>query len=297
MPVFKITNSSTLSIIDEIDFPLEKNLQSLIESNIETIFGLKLITSEFQLNDLRIDSLTFDPESKSFVIIEYKKDRNFSVIDQGFAYLSLLLNNKAEFILIYNERNEIPLKKNDIDWSQSKVLFMSPYFTSYQRKAIEFQDLPIELWEIKLYSNNTILVNQIQSVEKRESIKKLNQRSEVIKRVNQEIKVYSEEDTLNIFNQTIKILYYRLKDQILNIGNNIIIKPTKQYIVFKKNTNFVYVNPTKSGLRIDININNFKISDPEGKSKIKSHWAQIYLKNEHEIPYIIHLVKQSYERN
>lgn len=92
-------------------------------------------------------------------------------------------------------------------------------------------------------------------------------------------------------------LYYKLKEQILNIGNNIIIKPTKQYIVFKKNTNFAYVNPTKSGLRIDINTSNFKISDPNGISKIKSRWAQVYLKKEDEIPYIVHLVKQSYERN
>jgi hypothetical protein len=45
------------------------------------------------------------------------------------------------------------LKKDNVDWSQSRVIFISPQFTTYQRKAIEFKDLPIELWEVKKYSN------------------------------------------------------------------------------------------------------------------------------------------------
>lgn len=297
MPIFKITNPLLLSRINEIDFALEKNLQTLIEKNIEAVFGLQLVISEFQLKDLRIDTLAFNLESNSFVIIEYKKDRNFSIIDQGFAYLSLLLNNKAEFTLLYNEKNNITKKISDIDWSQSKVLFVSPFFTSYQRKAIEFQDLPIELWEVKLYDNNTILFNQIQSVEKRESIKKLNQKSEIIKKVNQEIKVYNEDDSLIIFDQKIKTLYYKLRDELLNIGDNISIKPKKHYIAFKKNTNFVYINPTKSGLRMDIVTNNFRITDPNLVSKAKKYGAQVNLKNENDIPYVIYLVRQAYERN
>ncbi|MGH9952883.1 MAG: hypothetical protein ACRD5J_14765, partial [Nitrososphaeraceae archaeon] len=110
----------------------------------------EFITSEFELDGLRVDTLGFDKESKSFVVIEYKRDKNISVIDQGYAYLALLLNNKADFILVYNETGEEKkLKKNEVDWSQSRVIFVSPSFTLYQRKAIEFKDLPIELWEVK----------------------------------------------------------------------------------------------------------------------------------------------------
>jgi hypothetical protein len=43
------------------------------------------VKSEFELHGLRIDTLAFDKESSVFVIIEYKKERNFSVIDQGMA--------------------------------------------------------------------------------------------------------------------------------------------------------------------------------------------------------------------
>ncbi|HET6590021.1 MAG TPA: hypothetical protein VFG45_07660 [Candidatus Nitrosocosmicus sp.] len=140
---------------------------------MKLLLNIEFITAEFELQGLRIDSLGFDNESNSFVIVEYKKDRNFSVIDQGFAYLSLLLHNKAEFILKYNETKSSLLKRESVDWSQSRIIFISPSFTSYQRKAIEFKDLPIELLEVKKYFNNIILFNKIEAIEKTESITKI----------------------------------------------------------------------------------------------------------------------------
>jgi len=64
---------------------------------------LKLVKSQFAIENFRIDSLAFDEETKAFVVIEYKKGENFSVIDQGYTYLSLVLNNKAECVLAYQE--------------------------------------------------------------------------------------------------------------------------------------------------------------------------------------------------
>ncbi|MGH9974838.1 MAG: hypothetical protein ACRD8Z_03245, partial [Nitrososphaeraceae archaeon] len=149
VPIFAIDRGN-LKEIPQKPIELEKDIQSLVERNLQTVFGYEFITSEFELDGLRVDTLGFDKESKSFVVIEYKRDKNISVIDQGYAYLALLLNNKADFILVYNETGEEKkLKKNEVDWSQSRVIFVSPSFTLYQRKAIEFKDLPIELWEVK----------------------------------------------------------------------------------------------------------------------------------------------------
>jgi len=187
LPIFNVSRGKLIEI-SEVAVEKEKDIQQLTEDNLSTVFGIYFVTSEFELNNLRIDTLGFDRESKSFVVIEYKRKENFSVIDQGYAYLALLLNNKAEFILAYNERMDDVLKKDDVDWSQSKVIFVSPSFTNYQRQAINFRDLPIELWEVKRYTNGTILYNQVQSPEKSESINKISQRSEVVKTVSREVK-------------------------------------------------------------------------------------------------------------
>jgi len=192
--IFSI-NRGNLKEISEQHIELEKDIQKIVENNMYTIFGIDFVASEFELNGLRVDSLGYDKnESNSFTITEYKRDKSFSVIDQGYAYLGLLVNNQAEFILLYNEKNKNPLRKEDVDWSQSRVIFISPFFTTYQRKAIEFKDLPMELWEARLYSNNTILFNQIKSPEKSESITKISQKSALVRSVNQQVRVYNEDN-------------------------------------------------------------------------------------------------------
>src|SRR3990167_5346298 len=123
MPIFKIEDKKLVSI-KEIIIDLEKGLQKLTENNLESVFGYKFISSEFSLHNFRIDTLAFDEETKSFIIIEYKKDRSFSVIDQGFSYLSLMLNNKADFILEYNEKTKKNFNKDNFDWTQSRILFL-----------------------------------------------------------------------------------------------------------------------------------------------------------------------------
>ena len=86
-------------------FKLEKEIQTLCENNMKELLGLTFISGEFTVsNNFRIDSLAFDEENKSFVIIEHKMKENFSIIDQGYAYLSIMLDNKADFILEYNEK-------------------------------------------------------------------------------------------------------------------------------------------------------------------------------------------------
>ena len=144
MGTFNIQNQKLLPIREKA-IDLDKDIQKLTEENLETVFGLHFVSTEFSLQNFRIDTLAFDKEANAFVIVEYKRDRSFSVIDQGYAYLALMLNNKADFILEYNEKTKENLKRDDIDWSQSRVLFLAQSFTTYQQNAINFRDLPIEL--------------------------------------------------------------------------------------------------------------------------------------------------------
>ncbi|MBM3456367.1 MAG: hypothetical protein FJX80_14725, partial [Bacteroidetes bacterium] len=120
MKLYKLKGTK-MTHVSSSAFKLEKEIQNLIENNLDTLFGLKFVRSEVAIKGFRIDTLGFDSENKSFVIIEYKKDMKFSVIDQGYTYLSLLLNNKSDFILEFNESVNNHLKRDDVDWSQSKV--------------------------------------------------------------------------------------------------------------------------------------------------------------------------------
>ena len=98
MAIFKIKHNKFVKI-KEKRFDYEKVLQKLVEQNLEEVFGLEFVSTEFNIGGLWVDTLAFSQETNSFVIIEYKKDKNMSVIDQGFSYLAIMLNNKADFIL------------------------------------------------------------------------------------------------------------------------------------------------------------------------------------------------------
>lgn len=81
------------------------------------------------------------------------------MVDQGFTYLSLMLQNKADFILEYNEQNpKDQLSRNNVDWSQSRVIFVSSDFTENQIEATNFKDIAIELYEVKRYGELLLII-------------------------------------------------------------------------------------------------------------------------------------------
>lgn len=300
MSIFKISQNK-LTPIKEKPIKLEKDLQKLMENNLETIFDLKFLATEFSLHEFRIDTLAFDEESKAFVIIEYKKDKNFSVIDQGYAYLSLMLENKADFILEYNERMNKNLKKQEVDWSQSRIIFVAPFFTNYQQNAINFKDLPIELWKTTKYENDTILFDQIQSSNKSESINTVS-KNQKIQRVSKEVKVYSEEDHLKIANSEARELYQKLKERILSLGDDITIKSKKLCVgFFVSKNNFVDISLQKNQIKLWLNLRKGSLDDPKGFTRNVhgvGHWGngdyEVTVTSNTDLDYLMTLVKQAY---
>lgn len=303
MPLFSMSKGN-LERIDKVDFRYERDIQNITEENMNLIFGLDFVKSEFQLNNLRIDSLAFDEITKSFVIIEYKRNTNFSVVDQGYAYLALLLNNKADFILEYNEVKDNFLGKSDVDWSQSRVIFVSPQFTTYQRQAIEFKDLPIELWQVSKYENNTLLFNQLKASNTSESITTVSGKSKVVNEVNEQVKVHTEEDHFKDANPEIKEIYDEIKERILNLNSNIEIKPFIVTIAFQIDKQIVNIAFQKSQLKIWLNLKKGDLNDPRQNARDVSkvgHYGlgdyELSLKPGDDFDYAMTLIKQAYEIN
>lgn len=303
MDLYELRNENELKSLKEQYFKLEKEMQTLTEKNLKNVFALIPIRSEFSLNNFRIDTLAFDNETNSFVIIEYKKDRNFSVIDQGFTYLSLMLNNKADFILEYNETQDNTLKKDDVDWSQSRVIFISPSFTRYQKESINFKDLPIELWEIKKFANNIISFSQVITSTSQESVKTISRKDEKIEKVSKEIKVYTEEEHIRRGTDISVELYEKLKASILNL-ENLTIRPKKKYIAFVGTTNIVDIRIQKNAIKFWLNLKKGQLDDPKKLARDVSnigHWGngdyEIRIWNDDNFEYILSLIKQSYLKN
>lgn len=304
MPLFKLSNNK-LGEIEEKAIDLERNLQKLTETNLDEIFGLEFVSGalnkQLTIQNFELDTLAFDPETKAFVIIEYKKEKSFSVIDQGYNYLALMLNHKAEFILEYNERKNSNLKRDNVDWSQSKIIFIAPSFTSHQKGAIAFKGLPIELWEVKLYNENIVLYNEIQAPEVSESIEKIT-KNNTIKEVSKAVKTYTVDDHLTKASETIRELFQSVRKEIFEIDSRVQEKPVSWYIGYKiRYHNFCSVSLYKEKIRIHTRVD--KIDDPKKIfKKIPAKWAwgkttiwYTDITKESEIDYVMSVVRQGYE--
>ncbi len=314
MELYKLQNKKLVEI-SRTNFKLEKDIQSLIENNTENIFNLEFVSTEFKIQEFRLDTLCFDNETNSFVIIEYKKGSSYSVIDQGYSYLSIMLNNKSDFILEYNENNDKNLKRDDVDWSQSRIIFVSPSFNSYQKNSVNLKDVPFELWEIRKFSNEIISLNQYLP-SSRESIQMVEgNKNTVIKSVSKEVKVYDEDHHLSWISENNKSLYINVKEELLKLDDVDFVN-TKRYIGFKKNNMIVsYINFYKNSLRFDIVKGNikedgtkskgfFNLDDPKNLSKVqkiqfksgvKREIYNIKISTDSEVGYLMLLLKQKYD--
>lgn len=296
-------NDGNLSFRKEINFKLEKDLQTLVEKNMKTIFGLKFVTTEFPIESYRFDSVAFDEETKSFVIIEYKRGKNESLVDQGYAYLYTLLDRKADFVLLYNDIFNTSKGIKDFDWTQTRIMFVSPKFTDYQKNATAFSNMPFELYEIKQYENGIILVDEINRDKSVKADSPESVKDERINKVTKEVIIYKEEDSLSKGDEYAKELYYELKSRILNFGN-IKVAPKKLYIAFKGKTNICDIVTMKSKLKVFINLKEGELKDPLKLTRsIKNvgHWGngdyEIVVRDDETLNYTMSLIKQSCEVN
>lgn len=293
MPFYSIKNKKLISIKESLNKIVEKDIQNLTEQNLQELFDLEFLDTEVPISNFRIDTLAFDQETGSFVIIEYKRDRSFSVSDQGLSYLSLLLNHKADFVLKYNKIKNQNKSVEDFDWTQSRVMLIANSFTPYQLQALGFRDLPVELWEVKIYENDLIYYNQLKIPHAEESIDVIS-KDKNYKKISKEIVRPSVEQVLS---KTVNKITKQRIDEIMEFCESlgdIQQYTTKGHIAYKTGKAFAKIYPQIDQFWVDVR--KLGITDEYNllKHKHPVH-GHIKVDNELDLNKVKNLIKQSYE--
>lgn len=167
LKLFRITDG-TATELEGSHALLEKHLQRTVEANMETLFGVRFLQSEYRTGDRhggRIDSLGID-ETCSPVIFEYKRTRSENVINQGLFYLDWLMDHQAEFELLVMRSPHAELA-DSIDWSNPRLICVATDYTRYDEHAVQqiarsielvrYRDFGGELLALELvHSNSTV---------------------------------------------------------------------------------------------------------------------------------------------
>lgn len=293
-------------------FDYEKTIQNLVEKNLGELFGgLEFIKSEHQIDDLRIDSVAFDTEKKSFAIIEYKNVVNAGLVDQGVAYYDLLQKHRADFVLLYNEVKGKSLKLTDVEWDEIRIVFISPFFNKFQIRASNFQGLPIELYEIRKYEDGIITLNKIETKIEASSVQHP-LRTRTKERVRVALAEYSEDDYLAGKYETqipapqIKDLWFKLKNRISDNFEKGEFKQKKKYAGFySKEDGSLICTLEATKLKIKLCYTTRKNKGILSASKFVrdvsniGHWGvgdfQSEIKKDEDIDYALPLIQKVYE--
>jgi predicted transport protein len=99
-------------------------------------------------------------------------------------------------------------------------------------------------------------------------------------------------------------LFEELRKRILNLDASVREDLKKQYIVYKTTTNFAYIEPKKSRLRLSLNIRAEEINDPKRLCKDVtnvSRWGkgdvEVGLSSLDQIDDVIFLVRQAFKKH
>jgi predicted transport protein len=98
-------------------------------------------------------------------------------------------------------------------------------------------------------------------------------------------------------------LFEKFRKAVLALDPTVTEEFLKYYVAYKAETNFVDVIPQAKRLRLTLNMSFYDLVDPRGIARDISgigRWGNgdvdIGLSSEDELPYVIGLVRQSFER-
>lgn len=276
---------------------LEKELQTVIENNMTTFFGVTFLASEYRTTDGgRMDSIGID-ENHCPVIFEYKRSMKENVINQGLFYLNWLLDHKDSFKVLVIEK--LGLKEADsIDWTMPRVVCVAGDFTKYDESAIKQMNRNISLIRYKKFGDDLLMFEQVN-----ENIADAIPDNDVVPAAKQ-TKDKSFAEQYKNAKLEIKTLYDDLRNYVLSLGDDISENSLKLYTAFKKIKNFVCVevfnNRLLLHLRLDVTTIDYEEGFTRDTSKI-GHWAtgdvEVIIHNKADFEKAKPLIDRSYNEN
>lgn len=275
---------------------LEKELQSLIEQNMEIFFGIRFLKSEYTITNGRMDSIGID-ENNCPVIFEYKRSINENVINQGLFYLDWLLDHKADFKLLVIDK-----LGNDaadvIDWSIPCVICIANDFTKFDLHAVNQMQRNIKLVKYKKY-DGLILFEHLNS----QSVKQIQVETSVIMdKKNSGWKTH--QDKLEASSKEIKDVYDEICNYIEALGDDIVANQLKDYLAYKKVQNVICIEIFSKQLQLFMRIDPDSVELEAGFTKdmrgIGHHGTgdlQVTIRNIKDIEKAKKLIDRAYIEN
>lgn len=266
------TAKDGLSEIRSESVDLEKSLQTLIESNLEAVLGVRFLASEYPTGKThggRIDTLGVD-ENACAVIVEYKRALNENVINQGLFYLDWLLDHKAEVKLLVIDKYGRD-EADRINWNGTRLLCIASDFTRYDEHAVQQINRNIELIRYRRFGDDLLLLELVNAVTARGQEAKSSAPAGE-KRAGDK----SVTEAVAGLRGPLLDVFESLRAFVSALGDDVQEKRLNLYIAFKRLKNFACVEVRKDKLLLYLKLNPDAVGIQDGFSRDVrkiGHWG------------------------
>lgn len=247
------------------EFKLEKDLQKIIETNLETIFNCRFIATEFSTGNIhsgRIDTLAIS-EDNNPVIIEYKKVASSDLINQSLYYLHWITDHKGDFQVAVNK---VLANNVQVDWSEIRVICLAPEYKKYDLHAVQVMGANIELWQYKTYDNGVLNLEEVYRRTESVPLPNTDSTDNIVKNpvqveagrkaaLTRKTAIYTIDEHLKILDENFTKLFNEVRDYIIGLDNSIEETPKQNYISYKTSQNFVCFETHKNKLTLFLKVN------------------------------------------
>ncbi len=276
--LFRYSNNQAVEL-NGYQAKLERQLQNLMESQMETLLGVRFLASEYTTGKThrgRIDSLGLD-ENGCPVIIEYKRSSTENVINQGLFYLDWLLDHKAEFNWLVMETLGKQAVET-IEWKGTRLLCIASDFTRYDEHAVQQMPRNIELIRYRFFDADLLLLERVNTVsEKALDVASPDTASEpAASSAVKTMRDKTHEEQLAQNSEEIRQLYALLTSFILALGEDVQERQLKLYSAFRRIKNFACVVALPKRLLVMLRLNPKLVTLEENFSRDVSeigHWG------------------------
>jgi predicted transport protein len=286
---------------------LEKPLQTLIESNLNPLLGIRFLATEYSTGKThagRIDSLGLD-ENACPVIFEYKRSMGENVINQGLFYLDWLMDHRGDFERLVTKQLGHEAA-DQIDWSAPRLVCIAADFTKYDAHAVQQINRNIELIRYRLFGEELLLLELVNAVSVGNSGNIGAKSGKVGKVAKSKDKGATGDKTyaewLESISDPLRELLASLEGYIISMGDDVQKKELKLYAAFKRLKNFATVVLQKNRLVLYLHLSPAKLGSlPVIARDVtqSGHWGtgdlELMIAHAGDLEYAKPLIRMAYE--
>lgn len=226
-----------------------------------------------------------------------------TVINQGLFYMDWLVKHPKDFAWLVLETFGKKVA-DELDWSQPRLICIAQDFSRYDEFAIKQMPANIDLIRYRIYENNHLLFELVNSSNDDVVKTTSHNASENKKDHGSNKKVKTVLEKLDVASPAIKSLYETLDDYLLSLGDDVQKKTLMHYIAYRRLKNFASVqfNFNKIMIYVNIDAENIKLEkgftrDVRNLGHFGTGKLEITIKNIEELEKAKPLIQQSLENS